>query len=114
MRFALKSPCVYILASKPDGVLYVGVTSDLWSRVSEHKQDLRPGFTKTHGIHTLVYFEFFETMEEAIKRETRLKKWNRAWKVRLIRQTNPAWRDMFNETWGDVADSGRGGQTHRE
>jgi putative endonuclease len=105
-------PCVYILASKPDGILYVGVTSDIWGRVSEHKQDLRPGFTKTHGIHTLVYFEFLDTMDEAIQRETRLKKWNRAWKVRLIRQSNPEWRDLFDEKWGYLAASGPNGQKH--
>jgi putative endonuclease len=111
--FDPKCPSVYILASKPNGVLYIGVTSDLVARVSEHKQKLLPGFTQKFGVHTLVYFENFETMDAAIQRETRLKKWNRAWKVRLIQQMNPDWRDLFDERWGTIDESAPGGQSHR-
>jgi putative endonuclease len=101
---ALKQPCVYILASGRDGVLYVGVTSDLVARVSVHKQDLLEGFTKRYAVHTLVYYEMHETMDAAIRRETQIKKWNRAWKIRLIKAMNPEWRDLFDETWGAIED----------
>jgi len=86
-----KQPCVYILASKRNGILYVGVTSNLFERVNLHKQDLIEGFTKTYGVHMLVYYEMHQTMPDAIRREKQLKKWNRAWKVRLIEQMNPEW-----------------------
>jgi putative endonuclease len=105
----LKQPCVYILASKRDGVLYIGVTSDLANRVSLHKQDLIEGFTKRYGVHLLVYYEMHQTMPDAIRREKQLKKWNRAWKVRLIEQLNPEWRDLWLET-GEILMSGMGGQ----
>lgn len=85
-----KRPCVYIMASERDGVLYIGVTSQLADRVSIHKQDLVEGFTKTYGGHRLVYYEMHETIDAAITRETRLKKWHRAWKVRLIQAMNPS------------------------
>ena len=105
MRRSLpKQPCVYFLASAPNGVLYVGVTSDLPGRVGAHKQDLREGFTKRYGVHRLVYYEMHETMDAAIRRETQIKKWKRAWKVRLIQEMNPEWRDLFDETWGAVED----------
>lgn len=91
----MTSPCVYILTNKPLGTLYVGVTGDLIRRVWEHKSAVQDGFTKTHHIHTLVYFEQYETMEEAITREKRLKKWRRAWKIDLIEATNPDWHDLF-------------------
>ena len=104
-----KHPCVYILASKRNGVLYVGVTSDISSRVNLHKQNLIEGFTKKYGVHLLVYYEMHHTMPDAIRREKQLKKWNRAWKVRLIEQLNPEWRDLWTET-GDVHISGVGGQ----
>jgi putative endonuclease len=90
-------PCVYILASRRNGTLYVGVTSDLSRRVSEHKEDIIDGFTKRYRIHTLVYAEFHTTMVEAILREKRIKSWRRNWKILLIEQTNPAWKDLFNE-----------------
>ncbi|MEQ1698003.1 MAG: GIY-YIG nuclease family protein [Hyphomicrobiaceae bacterium] len=99
-----KSPCVYIMASKRDGVLYIGVTSSLADRVSVHKQDLFEGFTKKSRVHTLVYYEMHETMERAIQRESRLKKWKRAWKVRLIQEMNSEWLDLFDETSGAVLD----------
>lgn len=97
-------PCVYIMASKRDGILYIGVTSCLFDRVSIHKQDLLDGFTKKHGIHRLVYYEKHLTMDEAIARETRLKKWKRAWKVRLIGEMNPEWIDLFNEATSTILD----------
>ena len=104
-----KQPCVYMLASKRDGVLYVGVTSDLAQRVGLHKQDLTEGFTKKYGVHLLVYYEMHHTMPDAIRREKQLKKWNRAWKVRLIEQLNPEWRDLWTDT-GEVLMSGSGGR----
>jgi putative endonuclease len=102
--FQEKAPCVYILASAPNGVLYVGVTSDLHGRMCEHRQGLHEGFTKTYGVRQLVYYEMHETMAAAILRESRLKKWKRAWKVRLIHGMNPEWRDLFDETWCDIED----------
>jgi putative endonuclease len=105
----IKNPCVYILASKRDGVLYVGATSDISNRVNLHKQDVIEGFTKKYGAHLLVYYEMHHTMPDAIRREKQLKKWNRAWKVRLIEQLNPEWRDLWAET-GAVVMAGVGGQ----
>jgi len=77
--------------------LYVGVTSDLVKRVHEHKQDLADGFTKKHRIHDLVYFEPHEDMTVAIQREKQIKKWDRAWKVRLIEEKNPYWNDLYSQ-----------------
>ena len=91
----MKHPCVYILASRPHGTIYIGVTSNLVQRIWEHKSDLADGFTKRHSLHHLVWYEMHHTMETAISRERQLKKWNRAWKIRLIRQTNPSWRDLY-------------------
>jgi putative endonuclease len=88
---------VYILTSRPLGPLYVGVTRDLVARVFQHKQGGAPGFTRRYNIKQLVYFEIHDRAETAIQREKRLKKWNRAWKVRLIEQTNPNWRDLYLE-----------------
>ena len=87
-------PCVYIMASKPRGTLYIGVTSDLVKRVWEHKNGVVEGFTKQYGVHTLVWYETGETMYSVITREKQLKKWNRAWKVRLIEEMNPGWADL--------------------
>jgi putative endonuclease len=95
-----KQPCVYILASKRNGTLYIGVTSDIFNRTSLHKQDLIEGFTKRYGVHRLVYYEMHLTMADAIRREKRLKKWNRAWKIRLIESMNPEWEALFDEFWG--------------
>jgi putative endonuclease len=92
-----KQPAVYILASKPNGTLYVGVTSDLCKRVWEHKNDVVPGFTQRYGVHHLVYFELHETMEVAITREKQVKKWNRAWKIELIEASNPNWLDLWED-----------------
>jgi putative endonuclease len=99
-----KQPCVYILASRRNGTLYIGVTSDVLWRISLHKQDLIEGFTKRYGVHRLVYYEMHETMPSAIQREKRLKKWNRAWKIRLIESMNPEWEDLFDEFWGVIND----------
>ena len=88
-------PAVYILASKRNGTLYIGVTSDLSKRVWEHKNDLVEGFTKRYGIHRLVYYELHEDMESAINREKQMKQWNRAWKLELIEKQNPDWRELW-------------------
>jgi len=88
-------PCVYILASKRNGTLYVGVTSDLMRRVWEHKTNAAESFTRQHGIHALVYAEFHDTMENAIRREKQIKEWRRAWKLNLIERDNPAWADLY-------------------
>ena len=90
-----KQPCVYILASKRNGTLYVGVTSDVVKRGWEHRNGLVEGFTKKYSIHSLVYYEMHENMLAAITREKQIKKWNRAWKLRLIEQGNPQWRDLW-------------------
>ena len=92
----MKVPCVYMLASKRNGTLYVGVTSDLVQRVWQHRSALAEGFTMRYGVHRLVWYEVHETMESAILREMALKKWNRAWKIRLIEETNPAWKDLYD------------------
>ena len=90
-----RQPAVYILASMRNGTLYVGVTSDLVRRVWEHKQDFVEGFTAKYHIHQLVYFELHTDMAEAILREKRIKKWNRAWKIELIEKNNPEWNDLW-------------------
>ena len=95
-----KSPSVYILASAPRGTLYTGVTSDLVKRVWEHRNDLIDGFTGKHGVHRLVHFEFHRRMYEAIQREKQLKKWERIWKIELIENCNPDWRDLWDEIVG--------------
>ena len=93
----MKRPCVYILASERNGTLYIGVTSDLARRIWDHKTDAIEGFTRKYGVHILVHVEFHETMVDAITREKQLKKWNRAWKLRLIEQANPTWRDLARD-----------------
>jgi putative endonuclease len=90
-------PAVYILASQRNGTLYTGVTSNLVRRVWEHKNDAKNGFSKRYGVHLLVYFELHSDMLSAITREKQIKKWNRAWKIRLIESVNPEWRDLWNE-----------------
>ncbi|MCB0192566.1 MAG: GIY-YIG nuclease family protein [Anaerolineae bacterium] len=92
-----KQPTVYILASKRNGTLYIGVTSNLVKRIWEHKNDLHEGFTKKYQVHRLVYFEQYPTMEAAITREKRIKKWNRQWKINLIEKNNPQWRDLWDD-----------------
>jgi putative endonuclease len=91
----MKDYFVYILASKIGGTIYVGVTNDLVRRVYEHQQKLAEGFTKKYGVFKLVYYEVHSDIEVAITREKQLKKWNRAWKVRLIEESNPNWDDLY-------------------
>ena len=87
---------VYILASKHDGVLYVGITSNIVKRVYEHTQQLTDGFTQKYFIHRLVYFEIYEDSLTAISREKQLKHWKREWKIELIEKSNPEWKDLYN------------------
>ena len=95
----MKLPCVYILASKRNGTLYIGVTSDLIRRVWQHKEGLSEGFAKQYGTDTLVWYESHETMESAIAREKALKKWRRVWKLELIERENPQWHDLYYDLW---------------
>jgi len=90
-----KQFAVYILASRRNGTLYIGVTSNLPRRAWEHREGVVDGFTKEHGVKTLVWFEMHDNAEAAITREKRLKKWHRAWKLALIEETNPEWKDLF-------------------
>jgi putative endonuclease len=92
-----KQPCVYMLASQRNGTLYIGVTSDLIKRVYQHRNELVDGFTKSYGVHDLVWYEIQEMMESAILREKQLKKWSRIAKIRLIERQNPSWRDLWPE-----------------
>lgn len=89
-----KTYYVYILASKRNGTLYIGVTNNLIRRVWEHREGLVPGFTKKYGVGLLVYYEMFPDVRTAIARETRLKKYKREWKINLIQQHNVEWRDL--------------------
>jgi putative endonuclease len=88
---------LYILASRPGGAIYIGVTSNLVRRVYEHRNGFVEGHTTQFHIHRLVYFEIFSTARDAIQREKNMKHWPRAWKTRLITQTNPTWRDLYEE-----------------
>ena len=92
-----KTYYVYILASKRNGTLYIGVTNDLARRAWEHRAGLLPGFTKKYGVKILVYYEVFDDIGAAIHRETRLKKYKRDWKLNLIEERNPDWRDLAGE-----------------
>ena len=91
-----KQPSVYILASKRNGTVYTGVTSDLVKRIWEHKNNMVKGFTKQYNVHRLVWYELHESMESAITREKRLKNWNRKWKLELIEKRNPKWLDLYD------------------
>ena len=86
---------VYILASGLGGTLYIGVTNDLIRRAYQHRTGVVAGFSKEYGTHRLVYFEPHKEIEAAIRREKRLKRWNRAWKIRLIEEHNPNWDDLY-------------------
>jgi len=88
---------VYILASKRNGTLYTGVTNDLIRRVSEHKNNIADGFTKKYKVKNLVYFEQTTDIESALIREKCIKKWNRDWKIKLIEESNPEWKDLSSE-----------------
>jgi putative endonuclease len=103
---------VYILASRPGGALYVGVTNDLIRRVYEHKNGLVEGHTKRYGIDRLVYFETHDTVYQAIQREKNIKHWPRVYKTRLIAQINDTWRDLYDELVGPAL-RGSPGQARR-
>lgn len=91
----MKQPAVYILASHYQGTLYIGVTSDLIARIWQHREHVVDGFTNRYGVVHLVWYEQHYSIESAIMREKRLKKWNRAWKIRLIEAMNPDWKDLW-------------------
>ena len=93
----MKRYFVYLLASKPYGTLYLGVTSDLANRTWQHKSDLIEGFTKKYGVHMLVWFEEWGDIGDAIDREKQIKGWNRAWKIKLIEKCNPTWKDLYED-----------------
>jgi putative endonuclease len=104
MAYQEKTPCVYIVASKRNGTIYTGVTSDLHNRMAQHKQGLIEGFTKKYKVHMLVYYETHHLMMDAIAREHRIKEWRRQWKIRLIESMNPEWLDLFDESTGEILD----------
>ena len=87
---------VYMLASKRNGTLYIGVTNNLLKRVHQHKNDIAEGFTQKYSVHNLVYFEAYNDIRSAITREKRMKKWKRQWKMELIEKSNPEWEDLFD------------------
>ena len=91
----MKNYYIYILASRKNGTLYIGVTNDLVRRVSEHKKGEVTGFTQKYHVNELVYFERYSMINDAIRREKQLKKWNRSWKIALIEKENPGWRDLY-------------------
>ena len=91
---------IYILASKPNGTLYTGVTSNLIQRVWQHKHDVIQGFTRKYNVKTLVYYEVHENAESALTRENKIKRWRRAWKLGLIENSNPEWRDLYEDILG--------------
>ena len=93
----MKQPCVYILASKSRGTLYVGLTSNLVARIWQHKNDLVVGFSERYQVHFLVYYELHTTMLEAITREKQIKKWNREWKIKLVEGFNENWTDLYEQ-----------------
>ena len=90
-------PCVYMLASKRNGTLYTGVSSNLLKRVWEHKNNQVEGFTNKYGVHTLVWYELHNTMDSAIQREKTIKNWKRAWKVKVIEKMNSHWHDLYTD-----------------
>ena len=105
----MKTYYVYIMASRRNGTLYIGITNDLVRRAYEHKNNLCSGFTQRYGVYTLVYYEQCESTDSAIQREKRLKSWHRNWKIRLIEESNPEWKDLYEEIAGEVSNrySGR-------
>ena len=94
-----KQYATYIMASKRNGTLYVGVTGNLSRRVWEHKEGLYEGFTKRYGVKLLVWYETYDYVYDAIQREKNIKKWSRAWKLNLIESINPAWRDLYEDVF---------------
>jgi len=95
-----KTYFVYMLASGRNGTLYIGVTGDLVGRTYTHKEDLVAGFTRRYGVHTLVWYEVHTSIDAAIFREKQLKRWNRAWKIRMIEERNPQWLDLYPGLFG--------------
>ncbi len=93
----MKRPAVYIVTNRPKGTLYIGVTSNLVRRIHQHKTHAIEGFTRKYGTDKLVYFELFDDMETAIRREKQLKKWRRSWKIALIEKENPKWNDLYEK-----------------
>ncbi len=93
----MKKYYVYIMASGRNGTLYVGVTNDLLKRACEHKNEAADGFTRKYPVHQLVYYEETSDVREAIEREKNIKKWRRQWKIELIEQMNPEWKDLYEE-----------------
>ncbi|QIS19744.1 GIY-YIG nuclease family protein [Nocardia terpenica] len=94
-RYWRPPPCVYILANRPDGIIYIGATRNLVGRVWQHKNDVVPSFTRRYRIHTLVWYEAHDTLENALLQEKRLKTWRRARKIALIEADNPDWADLY-------------------
>jgi putative endonuclease len=94
---------VYMLASQRNGTLYIGVSNDVLRRTWEHKNEIVEGFTKKYGVHRLVWYETFDNINDAIAREKRLKRWNRAWKIRLIEERNSGWNDIYARLIGETA-----------
>jgi putative endonuclease len=97
VRSSMKQPAVHILASRRNGTLYIGVTSNLQERIWQHKNGMHEGFTKKYDVHMWVYYELLADMPTAITREKQLKKWNRDWKLHLIEEGNPDWRDLWDD-----------------
>ena len=95
-----RQPCVYLLASRRNGTLYAGVTSNLPAPIWQHRSNVVEGFTKQHQVHDLVWFELHEPMESAITREKAIKTWKRVWKIEIIEKSNPYWRDLYTEICG--------------
>ena len=93
----MKSGYVYLMANRPKGKTYLGVTSVLAQRAYQHRNALMDGYSKQHGCHLLVWFEHFINLQDARACEFRMKKWHRAWKIRLIEESNPEWRDLYEE-----------------
>ncbi len=92
----MKSPAIYILSNRPNGVLYIGVTSNLPNRIWQHRRGYLDGFSKQYRTHLLVYYEQFDDMHSAIAREKQLKHWKRTWKIELIERENPDWLDLYS------------------
>ena len=92
-----KQPALYILASKRNGTLYIGITSNLIQRIWQHRNNHVEGFSQRYNVHQLVYFELHQNMQQAIVREKKVKKWNRKWKLKLIEKDNPEWADLWNQ-----------------